>query len=116
MHAAQLLGNFPALQIAYAGITGPIESYKILATYYASASSVVIAVPIEGIFAATTRLEFDTSIIHSVVSLAAGMTISAIPLSLTNDQKCGVRLRGFIRGPLSGSSVYTFTMALLVSA
>lgn len=113
--SAQALGNFPVLQIAYAGATGHIETYKILATYYAS-SSVVVTVPIEGIYTSTTRSDLDSNAVHSVASLplSAGFAIGTVPAALVNDAKCGVRMRGFIRGPLKGSSVYTFTLALFV--
>ncbi len=104
------------LQIAYAGATGPIEAYRILATYYAQVSSVVVAVPTEGIYSITTRSDLDSNTIHSVVSLAAGFAIGTIPAALTNDDKCGVRMRGFIRGPLKGAGVYTFTVPLRVQA
>ena len=114
MSTVQPLGNYPVLQIAYTGAAGPIEAYKILATYYSAASSVVVAVPVEGIFSTTTRSDFDSNTIHSLASLPAGFTIGTIPASLAGASKCGVRLRGFIRGPQTAAAVYTFTVALLV--
>ena len=102
------------LQVAYAGVTGPVEAYKILATYYSAASSVVVSVPIEGIYSSTQRSDLDSNTMQSVASLPAGFVIGTIPAALANGAKCGVRMRGFIRGPMTGSSVYTFTMALLV--
>ena len=103
------------LQVAYAGVAGPVEAYKILATYYSAASSVVVSVPIEGIYSSTQRSDLDSNTMQSVVSLPAGFLIDMIPAALANGAKCGVRMRGFIRGPMTGASVYTFTMALSVS-
>ena len=102
------------LQVAYAGVTGQVEAYKILATYYSAASSVVVSVPIEGIYSSTQRSDLDSNTMQSVASLPAGFVIGTIPAALANGAKCGVRMRGFTRGPMTGSSVYTFTMALLV--
>ncbi len=113
---AQALGSFPVLHIAYAGATGPIEAYRILATYYAEVSSVVVAVPTEGIYSTATRSDLDSNTMHSVVSLAAGFAIGTIPAALADGVKCGVRMRGFIRGPLKGAGVYTFTVPLRVKA
>jgi hypothetical protein len=112
--AAQAMGNFPVLQVAYAGATGPIDAYKILATYYAATAAVVATVPLEGIYSAQTRSDLDSNTRHSVASLPSGFAIGTIPSALANSDNCGVRMRGFIRGPLAGSSVYTFTVALLV--
>jgi hypothetical protein len=103
------------LQVAYAGVTGQVEAYKILATYYSAATSVVVSVPVEGIYTSTQRSDLDSNTMQSVVSLPAGFLIGTIPAALANEAKCGVRMRGFIRGPMTGASVYTFTMALLVS-
>jgi hypothetical protein len=76
---------------------------------------VVAAVSAEGIFSAVTRSDLDSSAIHSVASLSGGFTIGTIPTAIANASKCGVRLRGFVRGPLTGAAVYTFTVALNVS-
>lgn len=113
--AAQLLGNFAVLQVAYAGVTGHVAPYKILATYYSAATlaALSVAVPYEGIYSVTTRSEFDSSAVYSVASLA-GMVVGTVPSQLSDSMGCGVRIRGFVRGPLKGSAVYTFTVALQV--
>jgi hypothetical protein len=105
------------LEVAYVGVTGPVEAYKILATYYSAASSgsVVVLVPVEGIYSSAQRSDIDSNTMHSVASLAAGFRIGTIPAALANSAKCGVRMRGFIRGPMTGTSVYTFTISLNVS-
>jgi hypothetical protein len=114
--SAQPLGNFPVLQIAYAGKSGPVDAYKILATYYsaASTSSVVAEVSVEGIFSATKRSDLDSNTIQSVASLPGGFVVGILPDAIVAASKCGVRLRGFVRGPLTGAGVYTFTVALNV--
>ena len=118
---APLMGNYAVLQVAYAGVTGPdagvigsAAPYRILATYYSASTfaALVVAVPYEGIYSAVTRSDFDSNAVNSVVALAAGMVVNTIPAVLADNTGFGVRIRGFVRGPMKGAAVYTFTVAL----
>jgi hypothetical protein len=111
---APLMGNYAVLQVAYAGVTGAAAPYSILATYYSASTfaALVVAVPYEGIYSAVTRSDFDSNAVNSVVALAAGMVVNTIPSVLADNTGFGVRIRGFVRGPMKGAAVYTFTVAL----
>ena len=113
---APLMGNYAVLQVAYAGVTGAAAPYSILATYYSASTfaALVVAVPYEGIYSAVTRSDFDSNAVQSVVALAAGLVVNTIPSAavLADNTGFGVRIRGFVRGPMKGAAVYTFTVAL----